>query len=740
MMLDELKSVFEVDSEQRIKDEIIKFDDYLNIVRTSPWVTRNMSQVLYDMIVSRGVEHTIIAGKPPVHDYRFFEDKDIVRSFVVFGQQKAKENLVERIYNASKGNEASKRLWVLLGPPGSAKSRSMEAIKTSLNIYSKTDDGKTYTVLLPTVNKKLETKAVYEEDGVYYIQAPCFERPLQLIPSEYRRGFLEKLNQRVDRDAIKQFLEANPHYDDEFEVSIDGRISPAARFIFDEFMRDKDLSIAEAMEYVRVKRMIFDAKTKTGIGSYTPRDEKSQEAGSLVGNIDYTLLPRFGSESHPLVHDYKGELCVGANGFVEIHEILKLSDRFLYELLFATHDRFFKPEGQPPIPFNGVIIGHTNFHEYEMFQQNEAFEALRKRTVFIEMPFSTDFKEEEKIYSFTYSNEVKNWSQEKRHTAHVAPHSLQLLSLASVMSRLYESNKNKNLTLLQKALIYAGRADSGVDRNMAESVISEFKYAKPSEGTFGLDPRFIQNCFETTEHFQINEFLANVAKLKKEGGEKTMLDSISMRNPCVTPLDLIIKMENDIKESFGNNRVQLSKYVEKVIPQAKKWIFSQIANDVYTAVLRDDSVVENTWKKYTEHARAYAHNMTVKHEVTHADVKPDEKFMQSIEQYVGVPDKEGFRKQLSDAIASVGHRVLLKDEPSYQAAIKKYVFENEFKSGENMKLLGWIKSGMSAADTNSREQEQLNDTIKYLMDTMGYCGRCAHQALVITANSSSIID
>ena len=212
-------------------------------------------------------------------------------------------------------------------------------------------------------------------------------------------------------------------------------------------MQMKDISFTELLPYLKAKRMVYDARTKTGIGSYTPRDEKSQEAGSLVGNIDYSLLPRFGSESHPLVHDYKGELCAGANGLVEIHEILKLSDKFLYELLFATQDRFFKPEGQPPIPFNGVIIGHTNFHEFNMFMENASFEALRSRTTFIEMPLSVDFKQEQMIYEFTYSNSHRNWKKEKQHLAHVAPHSLTLLSLMAVMSRLYESKQNPNMTL-----------------------------------------------------------------------------------------------------------------------------------------------------------------------------------------------------------------------------------------------------------------------------------------------------
>ncbi|MEO0445459.1 MAG: hypothetical protein AAF191_05215, partial [Verrucomicrobiota bacterium] len=210
-------------------------------------------------------------------------------------------------------------------------------------------------------------------------------------------------------------------------------------------------------------------------------------------------------------------------------------------------------------------------------------------------------------------------------------------------------------------------------------------------------------------------------------------------NPCVTPLDLYVRLENYIKESFASQKSKLSHYVEKVLPQAKSWIFGQIASDVYEAILRDDSVIETTWKKYTDHVRAYAHNTTVKHEVTQGDVTPDERFMQAIEEYLGIPEKDVFRKELSDAISSVSYAVLLEDEPSYQSAIKRYVFENEFKSGENMKLLGWIKSGTSAANVHSKEQEQLNETIRYLMEKKDYCGKCAFQALAITANASSIV-
>ncbi|GMR21768.1 MAG: serine protein kinase [Acidobacteriota bacterium] len=739
-MLTALKDILKGSGAPAPEEEVHSFPEYLELVKKEPWITRNTFQLLHDMLLSSGVERTIVPGKPIKHRYGFFEDEALVAMYVVFGQQKAKANLVEKIDNASRGLEASKRLWILLGPPGAAKSRSMDGIKTALNVYSSSEEGKTFTLLLPTVDDRLKEKALFEEDGIYYLQAPLFERPLQIIPQNLRPQFMAKLNELTEGDKLKGFFERHPHYDGHYRITVDGLISPFADHVLHEFMKAKSLDFAGMLPFVKVKRMIYDARTKTGIGSYTPRDEKSQEAGSLVGNIDYSLLPRFGSESHPLVHDYKGELCAGANGFVEIHEILKLSDRFLYELLFATQDRFFKPEGQPPVPFNGVIIGHTNFHEYNMFMANETFEALRSRTTFIEMPLSVNFKDEEQIYEFTYANDQRKWTAEKKHLAHVAPHSLEFLSLVAAMTRLYESKQNPNLTLLQKALIYAGRADSGVDNNMARTILEEFEFIKPSEGTFGLDPRFIQNVFENTEHFQINEYAANIARLQEDDAEPAMITSIALQNPCVAPMDLYLRTENSMKESFANNKAKLGHFVEKILPQAKHWILSQMATDVYGSVLRDESVVESTWKKYTDHVRAYVHNTKVKHDVTHADVQPDEKFMQAIEQYLGIAEKDVFRKELSDAIASVSHAVLLADEPSYQSAIRRYVFENEFKSSENIKLLGWIKSGSSAAGVHSTEQEQLNETVKYLMENLGYCGKCAFQALTITASSTSILD
>ena len=727
-------------------EAVISFHEYLDKVIDTPWITRNTKQLMNDMIHRSGIDYEMVPGSTLKQKYSFFEDADSVDQYIVFGQGKAKSNLVEKISNASKGMEASKRLWILLGPPGSAKSRSMDAIKTALYKYSSSDEGAVYTVLLPTLDERLSDKTIpdlkYEgNDDIKYIQSPCFETPLQLVPSDLRKDFCNSVNEKVNQESLSSFYDQYPHYDNKFEVDERGLASPYAERVIKDFCRSMNgISIEEALKYVKVKRMVYDAKTKNGIGSYTPRDEKSQEAGSLVGNIDYSLLPKFGSESHPLVHDYKGELCVGANGFVEIHEILKLSDKFLYELLFATQDRFFKPEGQDPVPFNGVIIGHTNFHEYENFMENQSFEALRSRTNFIEMPLSINYKEEKHIYTNVYSNEKRNWSEKNKNMAHVSPHVFELMSIVSAMTRILPSKKGgEKVSLLQKALIHAGNAESGVDNNLAELIMEEFEYHTPTEGTFGLDPRFMQNVFEKTEHAQLSEYAANIEKLKEVKDDESFAASISLVNPCITPMDIYIKLEHMIKDIFSNDRATLDKYMNEVLPKAKEWCIGQITSDVYSAILKDNTIIQNTWKKYCDHVRAFTHNTKVKHEITMNQIDPDEKFMEGVENYIAVPDRETFRKELSDAISAVGANFLISNTPHYESAIKQYVFNNEFRNGDSQKLLGWVKSGSSAASINDKEQQQFNDALQYLINEKSYCGKCAYDAMVIAANSHSIV-
>ena len=113
-MLTALKHILEGAPASTSEDEVLSFPDYLDLVKNEPWITRNTVQLLHDMLLSSGVERTVVPGKPIKHRYSFFEDEELVAMYVVFGQQKAKANLVEKIDNASRGLET---VVDPLGPP-----------------------------------------------------------------------------------------------------------------------------------------------------------------------------------------------------------------------------------------------------------------------------------------------------------------------------------------------------------------------------------------------------------------------------------------------------------------------------------------------------------------------------------------------------------------------------------------------------------------------------------------------
>lgn len=99
-----------------------------------------------------------------------------------------------------------------------------------------------------------------------------------------------------------------------------------------------------------------------------------------------------------------------------------------------------------------MIIGHTNSPEYRRLENNEFMEALKDRTVRIDIPYITRLRDEIKIYERDFNK--------KRVKVHIAPHTLEVAAMWAVLTRLDEPKK-PNLTLLQKLKLYNGRTLPG---------------------------------------------------------------------------------------------------------------------------------------------------------------------------------------------------------------------------------------------------------------------------------------
>ncbi len=427
------------------------FHEYMELVRANPKVTRNAFQRLYDMIISYGSTRKE-RQRETIEHYLFFDDPDNGGADAVFGLEKSLMELVNALRSAAMGYGIERRVLLLHGPVGSSKSTIARLLKKGLERYSRTDEGALYTF-----------EWIDRNDPDMVHQCPMHEEPLRLIPKEIRAEACQSLS--------------SPEY----TVNVTGELDPFCRRQFNDRLRQYDGDWLRVLDDVRVKRLVLSEQDRVGIGTFQPKDEKNQDSTELTGDINYRKIAEFGSDSDPRAFNFDGEFNIANRGMIEFIEVLKLDVAFLYDLLCASQEHKIKPKKFAQTDIDEVIIGHTNEPEYRKLQSNEFMEALRDRTVKIDVPYVTKFSDEVQIYK-------KDFNKEKVRGKHIAPHTLEMAAMWAVLTRL-EEPKNHSLTLLQKLKLYDGKTLPG----FTEDNIKELREDATSEGMKGISPRYIQD-------------------------------------------------------------------------------------------------------------------------------------------------------------------------------------------------------------------------------------------------------
>src|SRR6202140_4298037 len=218
-------------------------------------------------------------------------------------------------------------------------------------------------------------------------------------------------------------------------------------------MKKYDGDLSKVLKHIKVERLILSEKDRVGIGTFQPKDEKNQDSTELTGDLNYRKIAEYGSDSDPRAFNFDGEFNIANRGVVEFIEVLKLDVAFLYDLLGASQEHKIKPKKFPQTDIDEVIIGHTNEPEFKKLQNNEFMEALRDRTVKIDVPYITKLREEIKIYE-------KDFNSSKIKGKHIAPHTVEVAGMWAILTRL-EQPKKANLSLLQKLKLYDGKTLTG---------------------------------------------------------------------------------------------------------------------------------------------------------------------------------------------------------------------------------------------------------------------------------------
>ena len=216
-----------------------------------------------------------------------------------------------------------------------------------------------------------------------------------------------------------------------YHVHIEGELDPFCRFMYYQRLKKYDGDWTRVIQDVRVKRVMLSEKDRIGIGTFQPKDEKNQDATELTGDINYRKIAEYGSDSDPRAFNFDGEFNIANRGMIEFVEVLKLDVAFLYDLLGASQEHRIKPKKFAQTDIDEVIIGHTNEPEYRRLQNNEFMEALRDRTVKIDIPYVTTLRDEMKIYEKDYNNKTVRGK-------HIAPHTIEMAAMWAILTRLEE--------------------------------------------------------------------------------------------------------------------------------------------------------------------------------------------------------------------------------------------------------------------------------------------------------------
>jgi serine protein kinase len=613
--------------------------------------------------------------KNKLFKYNFFSDLSIP----VFGLEESLNELVRFFKGAAGGYGTEKRVLLLHGPVGSAKSTILRRIKRGLEKYSRGNEGAWYSfkwVNLPT-----------GQDGIYTHKedmCPMHEEPLKLIPVEIRDKILSELNET--------FRESFPEgqRNSVYTLICDGELDPRCRKFMEELLVRYDGDWEKVVnEHIRVVRKVYSEADRCGIATFQPKDEKNQDATELTGDINYAKLPHFGSDSDARAFNFDGELCISNRGMIELIEMLKLAQEFLYDLLGASQERQIKPKKFSQISIDAAIIGHTNSPEYERLKSNLYMEALKDRTVKIDIPYLLRLEDEINVLAQDYgSGKVRQ---------HVAPHTLEIAALWAVLTRLIDDGDGK-LTLVQKVRLYNGESLPG----HTEDTVKELKDKYPNEGFSGVSARYIQdkisNCL-SNNHDYINPFM--VMHEIKEGLEN---------HPLITKKDEIARYSHCYELAI--------KELDEILK-----------NEVRKALVGDEKAIERLCANYIENIMAYNKKAKIKNKLTGRDEPPNEKLMRSIEEKIGIPDQnvDDFRRMIAAFIgdlATQGKKFKWDSNPDLRKALEAKLFED---TREHIKLsaLNVSEATVVAPDL----LEKIDAIKKRLIDQYGYNDQSARDVL-----------
>ena len=614
------------------------FLDYLGLIQSNSDNVKLAHKRLYESILKNGVEIVDVDSD----SYRDIFNGERIRVYKYFskeffGMETVTNKLMRYLKSASFKGEESRQVLLLMGPVGAGKSALIESVK-----------------------RALETAKPYH----YLDGCPIREEPLHLLPRSLRSKFEEIL-----------------------DVHIEGDICPICRHrLINEFNGE--------YEKFPVRETTFSQRGRRGIAVVPPMDANSQDVSVLIGTEDISKLDLY-PEDDPRVLSLNGAFNVGNRGIVEFVEVFKNEIEFLHTMLTATQEkRVPSPGKNDMIYFDGVILSHCNESEWNRFKSEHTNEAILDRVLKIEVPYVLELDQEVKIYK-------KIIGRSDFRGAHIAPHTIRIASMFSIMSRLQQSKK---CDLLTKLKIYNG--ESIIEKGRVKKVdIRDLRDEAKNEGMTGISTRFITKSLDAA-----------------------LSDS---DNNMITPINVIDSLIRQVKEQVVDEDMK-TRYLEILQKIIREEYLKILENEIAKAFISAyEEQARSLFDTYLDNAECFTTKTKIKNKVTREESEPDERFMRTIEEMIGVVGsaRDGFRSDVTAYMFSKLRRGETVDYTSYsplREAVEKYLISS-------VKDIARIVTRSKSRDDD--QKKKYGDMIETLINEYGYNAHSAEEILIYASNN-----
>ncbi len=474
-------------------------------------------------------------------------------------------------------------------------------------------------------------------------------------------------------------------FEEMLNIKIEGDLCPVCRY---RLVHDYH----GEYEKMPVTTTEFSIRSRKGVGVVPPVDPNNQDTSVLTGSVDISKLDLY-PEDDPRVLALNGAFNVGNRGIVEFIEVFKNEVEYLHTMITATQEKSIPSPGKGSmIYFDGIILAHSNEAEWNKFKSDHTNEAILDRIVKVEVPYCLELDEEVKIYRKMLRNSSFD--------AHIAPHTIEVASMFAILTRLSPSNKVDALTKLK---IYNG--EEIVEKGSTKKVdIFELREEANREGMSGISTRFIMKVLDTA----LSE----------------------SENNCINPIAVVDTLIRSTKElAIADD--EKKRYLAFLQDTLKKEYNKIIEKEVTRAFIHGyKEQAESLFNNYLDHAEAFVNSTKLKDINTGEELEPDVKFLQSIEEQIGITGTSalGFRQDVTSYMFSVlrtGGKIAYESYEPLKEAIEK-------KLMASVKELSRI---VTKARVRDKEQDSKYNAMVEEMKRNGYCDHCCNVILKYAANN-----